>query len=176
MKTQPLLKASAIVLIALSAGCSETTESLVSPQFGRSSVIELVPVTVPAVSYTVSGIIDSKGGRLSDPLNGHEVKFDPRTVSEPTLVTMTTDAGNYIEVDLTAVSVSTGAAVTEFSRPVKLTLNWRNANLKNPNQLTVVYVPDDGSAMQPVSTVVDKTTKTAQGKLEHFSSYAAAIN
>jgi hypothetical protein len=175
----------ALLLVTVSCAQDTTTEPLQPRQFATivpsSGVLTLVENITPAIANTVYALADASGGRLSDPVNGHEIKIMPKTVAEPTYFVMQTQPGLNVVVDLTAWRRINGAwvQVTTFDTDgVKLRLSYARTNVKQANRLKVVYVPNDDllGALDPLETLIDRTNKQAQAKLSHFSRYAMAID
>jgi hypothetical protein len=172
-------------LLGSTISCADTsTEPFSAPRFNGiddDGVLTPVTLTEPAVESYVYTYVDGGGGRLSDPVSGHEMKIMPKTVSEGTYFVMKTLAGPNVIVELTAWRKIDGqwVQITTFDdEGVKLRLSYANTGVKQPNKLRVVYLPDGdvNGIMDPLVTLIDKTTKQAQAKLSHFSIYSMAID
>ena len=172
-------------LLGSIVSCADTaTEPFSRPNFsGNDDDAVLAPVTLntPAIERTVYVQVDGSGGKLEDHVNGHEIKIMPKTVNEPTWFVMRTLAGSHIVVDLTAWRNVNGVwvQITTFdSDGIKLRLSYGNTDVKQPNRLRVVYLPDEhvNGTLDPLTTLIDKTNKQAQAKLSHFSKYSMAID
>jgi hypothetical protein len=121
-------------------------------------------------------MIDESGGKVR--LNGHELQVPKGAVSEEMLFVIVQRASEYLVVELLAYRKADWTQMTTFNSPVKLKLSYRDLEIKNPNRLTILYLPDDvvTGRKELVPSHVNKTAENVAGKLGHFSSYAAGIN
>lgn len=182
MTIKKLLPVLALV-VSVAASCSETvTTPFDAPQMNVvEGPLSLVTLTDSVKESWVYAQFDSKGGRLYDDKSGNEIRVLRGAVSEPTWFVMHTLPGTHMVVDLTAWRRldETWVQIHDFSREsIKLRLSYSKTNVKQPNRLRVVYVPnpEDMSVFEPMYTEIYRTEKQAQGKLSHFSVYSMAID
>jgi hypothetical protein len=183
MKITTILPVAALLAFTVSCAQDTALEPFEGPQFSEvlDGTTTLVENIVPAESNTTYALVDEKGGRLSDQVNGHDIKVMANTVSLPTWFVMQTQPGLNVVVDLTAWRNVDGqwVQITTFNtNGVKLRLSYAKSNVKHPNRLKVVYVPNDDllGALDPLETLIDKPNRQAQAKLSHFSRYEMAID
>lgn len=139
------------------------------------------PILSGVPSLQLSEVIGVSGGTIS--LLGHTLTVPPGAVNQPSVFTLLVLPTGYVEVDLTAtVSGLLGNLLNigaqGFSTPVPVTLSYSRAtNVKNPEDLTVVYLPGllGYRNIQPVPSQVDTVNKTVTAELRHFSRYALAF-
>ena len=180
-----ILKASAVSAFALTLvmwGCESLSENaLVGP--GEKSDILIITrnesgftvarETDPAVGV-VTAIIDENGGSLN--IGNHVLTVPAGAVDYPTSFVMT-KLVDEIEVGLTATRLlPNDIGRRGFDVPVKLSLSYANAAEvpADAADLKVVWVKANGEhEAQP--TAVDPSGETVIGSLDHFSSYALAM-
>jgi hypothetical protein len=140
-----------------------------------------------AGTYTVTGVIGSKGGRLSIPAADFSISFDAGAVAAPTTITITAIDGKYVSYDMQPHGL-------KFSAPVTVTQGLKNTeayfNLLMVPSLVGAYVATDDPPASDGSFVatellpsVTYLTKLLFGilmpdhqtwQLKHFSRYMLA--
>lgn len=131
------------------------------------------PVTTAEASgeSVVTAVIGSRGGQIQN--GAHTLVVPRRAVSGDTEFTFRMVGGNNIHADLTAKSVATGAAVTQFATPLTLMLSYRGADVQDPSRLAIVWLVDgsfDGRK-EKMTSFVDVVGQVVYGSLPHFSEY-----
>jgi hypothetical protein len=174
----------AMLAIGLLASCQDAAGPTAQEFVGARQANELNEAEPAAVRLQVPNetdlwaweVIDEAGGKVR--VNGHELQVLRGSVSEPTLFVIVQRPSEYLVVELLAYRVADWTQVTTFDGPVKLKLSYRDLDIKNPNRLTILYLPDDvvTGRTEVVPSNVNKTSENVTGKLHHFSSYAAGIN
>lgn len=142
----------------------------------------LFRTTLTLVETTVK-VVEQLGMALIGPLGGvvevadHALQVPASAVSSPTVFSMRAIEGTTIEVELRARDASTGEDVGEkgFDRPVRLSLSYADANVRDPSTLTIVRIEADGSKTKLKSTV-DRENQQVIAELDHFSRYALCRN
>jgi hypothetical protein len=183
--------------VALLTACDAGTVS--PPAFERPSfsgipasngrVYTLVLGNIPTAKLSASAWIDKKGGYVT--LDGpmvmgrrtlHTIYVSERAVLRPTLFTMEVEPGEGIAVKLTAKVQERNGTWTDvgaqgFREPVYLVLSYAMAtNVVNPNSLTILYDPENGTPHQPVKSFVPTQDKFVVGELWHFSRYVVGMD
>jgi hypothetical protein len=138
-------------------------------------------------TYSVTGVIGSKGGRLSIPASDFSITFDAGAVSSPTMITITSIDGKYVSYDMQPHGLTFRAPVT-VTQGLKHTEAYYNV-LMLPG-LAGAYVESDDPPAEDGSFVatellpsVTYVTKLLFGivvpdrqtwDLKHFSRYMLA--
>jgi hypothetical protein len=181
-----------VLLAALlfSAGCADNADPVGfrAPQFD----VDMKPYVALAApghtDITVTAELGKKGGYLIAPAAnngansyGYVVVVEPNTVRKPTTFTMRVVGGTQYHVELFATQTQADGSVIDaggqFAKPVLLAIQVNDSpSLAQASKLTVLYIPDDGSAPQPVPTTFDTTHGYVIGSLAHFSVYSVAMN
>ena len=177
---------SAALIWAL-AGCGDSatapTEAAptVAPNLDYSytwGTYTLVRTSFTSFEVSNSALIGPTGGRLM--LGLHSLVVPPGAVNNWTRFTMTTGYGNHVVVDLKAVDLRTGAAVTKF--PVMLQLRLSYLLLLVPrteiHRLQVLWAKDDrlNGELVPVPTTVSPNQYYMTGWIDHFSKFLVGMN
>jgi hypothetical protein len=86
--------------------------------------------------------------------------------------------GKHIYVDLTAMTVRTGAEVPSFGTEVKLRLSWERGQVSDRRRLRVAYLLDNSPTgrQELLKTVVHVHGHFVDTRLTHFSQYAIAFD
>lgn len=128
---------------------------------------------------TVSELIGAGGGTIT--ILGHTLRVPAGVVSNPTLFTMIVQPTGLIEVDLTALEIpliGPPTPVTQFDRPVQLTLNYARSPALHKRMIrdggVIIHV--EGDQATPVRTRVRHGQRRAVANLWHFSKYMMASN
>jgi hypothetical protein len=162
----------ALAVVVVASSCDQPTPA--GPEFklqASTSAYNLVQSTDTSVAEN-SITIDSAGGTLI--VKKHALTVLAGTLQEPVLFTMKTVPGT-VQVELHAYSVATGEQITNFRSNVRVLLNYYDTRVKNPAGLKVVYVVDD-TIKEFMPSRVDKSNRTVESWVSHFSSYALAID
>ena len=176
-----------VMVLALVAGACSDLETPAAPVMSAQyapggpvtrsgDVGKLVERGTPATRDSVYATIDARGGELR--VGGHVMTVPRRAVTEPTVFMMRVLEGNYIHVDLTATTVSTGAEVTRFGTEVRLRLSWADGKVSDHRRLVMAYLVDDAvnGRQELLRTVVDLHGRFIDSRLSHFSQYAIAFD
>ena len=165
--------------VALLAACGDAVEPLGSPQSAQlqgNSALRLV-TTKSSANNAVTKLIDRQGGVLVDEANGHSLEIPRGAVSEPTYFVMGTVASDKYVVKLLAYKARDLSAVTEFSvRPLKLSMNYRAADVASPRNLKIVYVGNDLEILEVLKTSISRSSPVIEASITHFSIYSMAID
>ena len=151
-----------------------SSDGVLSPDSVSLQLVELN--WSDTVSYRVEKVFDRKGGKLK--IGSHEVFVPHGAVSSPTRFVWTATVGKYVEMDLQAIRVSDGAAVTKFPEDIKLRINYGELSwMGDPDRLRVVYLVDGTphGRKEKVESYASRQDKNVTGRLEHFSIYTMAI-
>lgn len=118
------------------------------------------------ITYTTTYPVGPQGGSLS--FGGHTLVIPKHTVKHWTHFSATLRAGEEIRIDLRAWNMF--GAVTNFSRPVELTIDLSDASAEDLDGVSVFYLAPDGST-ERMPSVVDLEGRSVTGYLNHFSDY-----
>jgi hypothetical protein len=164
--------AAALLLIALFAtGCTEQAplEPAAAPQLSTETPTLIECPT--SVAQSASAVIGILGGTVS--VDGSRITLPPGAVLEPTTITLTVPASNYMEIDITA----NDEEHFEFLFPAKVTISY--ARCTNPDldhvPLTAWYI--DGllhTLLQHMGGFDNKLLRTVTFKTDHLSGYSIA--
>jgi hypothetical protein len=141
------------------------------PIFGGSPRLLYCPSNETQQS---TGLIDVAGGTVS--LGGTSVTFPLNALLGPTNVKLTIPAGNYMEVDLSAVD-SDGQPVTTFAQPVVLTIDYSRCNRLSTllHVLSVWNIDTETKALlENMGGIDNKLAQTITALTPHFSGFAIA--
>ncbi len=177
MRSIRRLSVLALGLLALgSAACDRAgTPTAPAPGAARPGLIgdvggyTLVAAGTRQGTASVKVVLGAGGGMLS--VNGHTLTVPAGALAEPTRFTMTTVSGSSIRVALTAADAKTGAPVTEFPTPLRLSLSYANAQVSNPSKLKVAWIVN-GEIVAVQRSDVDRLHRTVSSSLYHFSDWA----
>lgn len=170
------------VLLALTgviAAC-DTTERVadvatpIAPQMAEAvNGVKILRTRAPLpgdVTFRTVTPVGSNGGLLVFGVNSLLVPAG--AVSSPTHFSARIHEGEYVRIDLRAWSTS-GASVSQFAVPVKLTLDLNTVAdyIDDWTKVVVVYHNPNGS-LDPVRATVSVSKKTVTATLWHFSDYS----
>ena len=113
-----------------------------------------------------SKLIGPEGGSIQN--GGHKLVFPAGALSEPTVITMSTDA-EYVGVHLEPHGLQFPAG-----REPVLTLDYSGADTSVFSSLSVVYVDDAGTIQEVLPTKELGGGGKLRANLEHFSGYIGA--
>lgn len=116
------------------------------------------------------------GGTLE--LLGHSLYVPPGAVDRPTMFVMSVLAGTEIQVELIAYDPDLYEDVggKGFNKPVQLALSYAEADIDDPESLTIVHITADGDKVEIDNVYVDTENQVVTGDLSHFSRYALCSN
>jgi len=122
---------------------------------------------------TVTGVIGPEGGRLL--LGRHELRVPAGAVGAPATFSLTRLSATELKFGLAATRVLPNDVGSRgFAAPVKLVVDFREAEVSDPSVLQVLWAKLDGS-VEAQPTQVDVYGKKATGDLTHFSDYMLAV-
>ena len=143
---------------------------------------ELVESDLDWTASVASAVIGRRGGTVTlwafakdggwQP--NHSLTVPAGAVKRPTHFVMELGPDDVIDVHLSATEVSSGRQITEFGRPLSITLTYDGASVEDPDGLNVVHLVN-GTISEVVSGTVDADLKIVTGELSHFSRYAVAF-
>lgn len=115
------------------------------------------------------------GGELT--LLGHTLTVPAGAVDRPTMFVMSVLAGTTIEVELIAYDPDLYDDVggKGFTKHVTLALSYAEADIDDPESLTIVHIRTDGTS-EDIPSEVDTEKKVVRAELSHFSRYALCGN
>ncbi len=176
MRSIRRLLVAALALVALgTAACDSSTAptalTMAAPRADRLGGFTLVKSTSVQTPVTVSALLGSAGGTLS--VNGHTLKVPAGALTQPTVITMSTVAGSSIQVSLSATHWRTGAPMTVFLTPLRLSLSYAGAQVNNPAKLKLAWVVN-GQVVAVQPSDVDRSRKTVTSSVYHFSQWGIA--
>ena len=116
------------------------------------------------VTYTTTYPVGPQGGALS--FGGHTLVIPKLTVKHWTHFSATLRAGDEIRIDLRAWDMF--GAVTNFRRPVELTIDLSDASAEDLDGVSVFYLDLTG-ATERMPSVLNLENRTVTGYLDHFS-------
>lgn len=136
----------------------------------------VVTTSEPSTESVVVAVIGSRGGEIKN--GAHTLVIPRRAVSSNTEFTFRMVGGNHIHADLTAKSVATGAAVTQFPTPLTLMLSYSGANVSDPTRLVIAWLVDGtvNGRKEKMTSFVDVVGQVVYGSLPHFTDYAIAAD
>ena len=167
-----------LLAVVLMSACSDAGEPVTAPQVAKlqgSSSLRLVRTNAVSAN-AVTALIGREGGMLVDGINGHSLEVPRGAVSEPTYFVMGNAAKDVYVVKLLAYTAKDLTPVTQFTnKPLKLRMNYADAEVSSPRRLKIVYVTDDLSQiLEVLSTSVSRTH--IEASISHFSIYSMAID
>ncbi len=173
MRSSGRLSAVALVLVVLGwTACDRPTApaftEVAAPRAGRFGGYRLVTSRTFQSSVTVTTILGGGGGTLS--VNGHTLWVPAGALAQPTAFTMSTTYGTALQVSLSARDPRSGAAVTVFDTPLRLSLSYANARVSDPNTLKIAWLVN-GQIVAVQASAVDKSHKLVSSSLYHFSDW-----
>jgi hypothetical protein len=118
------------------------------------------------MTYTSSVPVGPQGGILA--FGGHTVVVPKHAVSHWTYLSATLRAGEEIRIDLRAWDMF--GPVTNFRRPVELTIDLSDASAEDLAGVFVFYVDPSGET-ERMPSVVNYEERSVTGYLNHFSDY-----
>lgn len=126
----------------------------------------------------VSKLIGPDGGQIT--LAGHTLTVPEGAVDQVTLFTMTVVTSGYVEVDLTAETELLGIEVSEFEKPLTLSLTYaRSPNVPEDLSRLGIYVMKGDShkdGHEPLESTVDAEEKVVIAQTDHFTGFCLAAN
>jgi len=127
---------------------------------------------------TNDAVIGKRGGDVR--VGGHGLIVPPGVVQHPTRFTMTVKRGDNVIVQLTALDLVTGQAITTFPRDLQVQLSYASvAVISNEwHNLVVVWLKDESAsgALLPVRTSYVVSERLVVGWVNHFSKFAMGMN
>ena len=167
MPVRVLLGAAAVIFaVACGEHASPTSPNLAvappppKPPKGHHVATCLIPKDINA-----SAVIGPRGGKLE--LGKHNTLLVlPGALLQPTLITARIPAGTQEKVQFAPEGL-------HFLAPAILTLSYSPCVAPSLLDLTVVYMRAD-SVVEVIPSVSNPVTKTVEGVISHFSSYAVA--
>lgn len=177
MRSIGRLSAVAVVLLALAgSACDRPTgpayAEVAAPRAGVfDGGYRLVTRRSFQSSVTVMAVLGSGGGTLS--VNGNTLQVPAGALAQATTFTMSTVSGMTVGVSLSAKETRTGAAVTAFDTPLRLSLSYANAKVTNPNNLKIAWLVN-GQIVAVQASAVDKAHKLVSSSLYHFSDWGVS--
>jgi hypothetical protein len=118
------------------------------------------------ITYTTTSPVGIQGGSLS--FGGHTLVIPKHAVQHWTLFSATLRAGDEIRIDLRAWDMF--GAVTNFRRPVELTIDLSDASAEDLDGVSVFYLDPTGST-ERMPSVLNLENRSVTGYLNHFSDY-----
>jgi hypothetical protein len=103
----------------------------------------------------------------------HSITVPPGAVGKPTHFVMELGPDPVIDVHLSATEVRSGRRITQFDKPLSLTLTYAGSSVEDPDRLRIVHLVD-GTIREAVTGTLDANSRTVTGELWHFSRYALA--
>lgn len=115
------------------------------------------------------------GGELT--LLGHTLTIPAGAIDRPTMFVMSVLAGTEIQVELIAYDPDLYEDVggKGFNVPVQLALSYAEAEVDDPESLTIVYITPDGDK-EVIESTVDTENQVVRAELSHFSRYGLCTN
>lgn len=115
------------------------------------------------------------GGELT--LLGHTLTVPAGAVDRPTMFVLSVLAGTEIQVELIAYDPDLYEDVggKGFNIPVQLALSYAEADIDDPESLTIVHVEADGEKIV-IDSEVDTENQVVRAELTHFSRYGLCSN
>jgi hypothetical protein len=167
-----------LLAVVLMTACSDAGEPVAGPQVAKlqgSSSLRLVKTNSVAAN-AVTALIGRDGGVLTDVVTGHSLEIPRGAVSEPTYFVMGNAEKDVFVVKLLAYKAKDLSPVTQFTaKPLKLRMNYTDAEVVSPRRLKIVYVSDDlTQILEVLSTSVSKSH--IEASISHFSIYSMAID
>jgi hypothetical protein len=179
----------ALVMLVAAAGCS-TDGTPTQPLGARpdaSLVGDLLGGAVGTVGGTVGGVVGGvvpgllacpstmtyAAKKVVGPLGGvirvgpHSLSIPPFALSQNVEISAVAPAGDIVRVDFQPHGL-------RFAKPTALTLSYQECGLVQGLLMHVVYVDDDRSILEVLSSVNNVFARSVTGKLDHFSAYAIA--
>jgi len=168
------LKLAALVLVAVAliAGCSRTplgvenepTESTEPTLLSRAPQADGSPSFSPVPMYAEQVIPTATGGELS--LLDVTLSVPVKAVDNDTLFSILIPDPNVFYNEF-------GTDGLVFSRPVTVTMSYRDADLTGVNESTIRigWLNETTGHFHDIECVVDFESKTVTGTLDHFSAY-----
>ncbi len=162
----------ALLLALAGSACDRPTapaySEVAAPSAGRIGGYRLVTSRSYQSSVTVTAVLGGGGGTLS--VNGNTLQVPAGALTQPTSFTMSTVSGTALTVSLSAQDARTGAAVTVFDTPLRLSLSYANARVTDPNALKIAWLVN-GQIVAVQVSAVDKSHKVVSSSLYHFSDW-----
>jgi len=118
-----------------------------------------------STSYASSKVIGPWGGVLT--VGPHSLVVPPGALSSNVTISAKAPAGQFLEVQFEPHGL-------RFERPAALNLNYSRCGLVQGLLLSVVYIDDNRSILEILTSSNNIFTRTVTGKLDHFSGYAVA--
>lgn len=160
------------------SSCSEPTvsELPVSPEMDANAVlIGNKPMRCDLKEpISRTAVIGPEGGTVA--IDGNSVTLPPGAVDEPTRITMTFPASEYLELELNA----NGLESFEFAKPVTVSLNYGRCPIGDfsaagTTTRNVWYVDAETKAfLEKMPSVDDRKHKTVTFLTPHFSFFIVA--
>ena len=167
-----------LLAAVLMTACSDAGEPVAAPQLAQlqgNSALRLVKTSAVSAN-AVTALIGRDGGLLTDAVNGHSLEIPRGAVSEPTYFVMGNVEKDVFVVKLLAYKASDLSPVKQFTtKPLKLRMNYTDAESVSPRRLKIVYVSDDlTQILEVLSTSVSRSY--IEASISHFSIYSMAID
>jgi len=164
-------RALAVLAFAVLSGC--TDQAPTEPQaasFGSQSEPSLL-VCPTNQTQSATAVIGALGGTVA--VGGSSITLPPAAVLEPTTITLTVPASNYMEVDITA----NDAEHFDFLVPATVTISYARCSRSNINlkPLSVWYIDSLlKSLLQNMGGIDNKLLRTVTFTTDHLSGYSIA--
>jgi hypothetical protein len=110
-------------------------------------------------------VIGPEGGTLR--FGPHSLSIPPGALSRPTLISGRTSDRNRVEIKF-------GPEGLRFRIPATLTLRYGHCGVLPAGSLRVVYVGDNDQILELPQSKDDKSARTVEALIEHFSDYVVA--
>jgi len=118
-----------------------------------------------STSYASSKVVGPWGGVVT--VGPHSLVIPPGALESNVTISAKAPAGQYLEVQFEPHGL-------RFKQPAALNLNYSRCGLVQGLLLSVVYIDDNRSILEILSSSNNIFTRTVTGKLDHFSGYAVA--
>ena len=164
-------KRAAFLAFILFTGCTEQAPT--EPEASQLSAQSDPSLLVCPSNQTkvATGVIGALGGSVS--VDGSRITLPPGAVLEPTTITLTVPASQYMEVDITA----NDAEHFDFLVPATVTISYARCTRSNINQapLSVWYIDSVlKTLLQNMGGFDNKLLCTVTFTTDHLSGYSIA--
>jgi hypothetical protein len=156
------------------SGSSAAFADRATPLVGARGKVAVTPPPPPPLFTCKGGRPQGSGARLIGPAGG-TVAFGPHSLiipagalSVPTPITAATLHGD-------TLAVTFGPSGLQFKQPATLVLSYKNCSVQPGDTLSIVLVNNQMTELVQMVPSHDKKLKQAvEGKIQHFSVYAAS--